>query len=377
MRKYLILLTSLLLFVSCSTSKSEHQEDPDAVAHHPLYAKGFDILEHKDYLEILLLNPWNYSEILARYYLINNDSAVTPDDGMRIIIPIEDAAITSVTQIEFFNLIGELNSIKASCSPELIYNSELQSRYKSGSLTSLGDAFHLNTEQLIALNSDIVFATLYNQSSAQQQLAEADMAKMVYDNEWTESSPLARAEWIKFIAAFYDKLELADSIFAEIDTSYQNARRLTASVSQPKSILVGGNYRGTWYMPGGQSYMGTLLKDAHTEYKYKNDTTTGSLSLSFETVLHGFSDVEVWLNAPAKTLDEIKSMDERHTLFAPYSSGNVYGFYKRLTTTGANDFWESAVAHPDVILKDLIWALYPEMVSEYEPVYIIKCGTSN
>jgi len=375
MRKYLVLLASLLLFLSCSTSKSEHQEDPDAVVHHPLYAKGFDILEHYNYLEIILFNPWNYSEILARYYLVGNDSTSTPDDGMRVRIPVDNVAITSVTQIEFLNLIGELNSIKASCSPELIYNEELKSLYQSGGLTSLGDAFHLNTEQLIALNSDVVFATLYNQSSVQQQLADAGIARMVYDNEWTESSPLARAEWIKFIAAFYGKLDIADSLFAELDSSYQQTSLLPASVAQPKSILVGGNYRGTWYMPGGQSYMGTLLKDAHADYKYANDTTTGSLSLNFETVLHEFSGVEVWLNAPAKTLGEMKSMDERHSLFAPFSSGEVYGFYNRLTDTGANDFWESGVAHPDIILKDLIWALYPELLSEYEPVYIIKCGT--
>lgn len=377
MRRLFTAILVLLLLTGCASENKQHQEDGNALARHPRYAEGFDILEHENFVEILLFNPWNHSEILTRYYLVEYDSITTPDDGMKIRIPVSEVVLTSVTQIEFLNLLGLLGSVEATCSPELIYNKELRTKYETGKLKSLGDAFHLNTERLMALKPDIVFATLYNSSSTQQQLAEANASHTVYNNEWTEASPLARAEWIKFMAAFYGKQDEADSIFCSIDSSYQEAKRLTASVERQKSVMTGGNYRGTWYMPGGKSYMGTLLKDAHADYKYANDKTTGSLTLSFETVLHDFANVDVWLHAPANTLGELRSMDERHTLFAPFSSREVYGFYKRLTDTGANDFWESAVAHPDMILRDIIWALYPELLPEYEPVYIIKCGTSN
>lgn len=367
------ILAALVLF-GCVGKSKEHDSDGEATARHPLYAKGFDILEHKSFIEILIYNPWNHSEILTRYYLVEEDSVATPDDGMKVKVPVDEVAVTSVTQIEFIRMLEELESVKASCSPELIYNGELRRRHEKGELLSLGDAFNLNTERLIALNADVVFATLYNQTTAQQQMAEAGISRMVYDNEWTEATPLARAEWIKFMAAFYGKLEIADSIFAVIDSSYRETCSLTASVPTKKSVMLGGNYRGTWYMPGGNSYMGTLVRDAGATYKYASDTTTGSLALNFETVLHEFSGVDAWLNAPASTMGEIRSMDERHTLFAPYKTGEVYGFYKRLTDTGANDFWESGVAHPDVILRDMIWALYPEMMEGYEPIYIIKCG---
>lgn len=377
MRRIVAAILITLVLAGCGEAEKQHRDDSDAIARHPRYAKGFDILQHENFVEILLFNPWNCNEILTQYFLITDDSISTPDDGMRVTVPVRKVAITSVTQIEFLNMLGLLGTVEASCSPELIYNEDLHHSYETGKLTSIGDAFNLNTEQLMALKPDIVFATLYNSSSIQQQMTEANATHTVYDNEWTEASPLARAEWIKFMAAFYDRLDEADSIFAVIDSSYQQAKRLASSVNQKKSVMTGGNYRGTWYMPGGNSYMGTLLKDAHASYKYATDTTTGSLTLSFEKVLHEFAAVDVWLHAPAKTMGEIRSMDERHTLFAPFSSGEVYGFYKRLTATGANDFWESAVAHPDLILYDLIWALYPELLPEYEPTYLIKCGMSN
>jgi len=375
-RLFVVILVSLVMF-GCENTSKQHCDYGDVTARHPIYAKGFDILEHENFIEILLYNPWNNSKILTRYYLVDNDSTLTPDDGMRVTVPVDEVAITSVTQIEFLNMLNVLGTVRASCSPELIYNRELHERYEKRKLESLGDAFNMNIEQIMALDADVVFATLYNQSSVQQQVSEASASNIVYDNEWTEATPLARAEWIKFIGAFYNKLDVADSIFAVIDSSYNEAKKLAASAEIHKSVMVGGNYRGTWYMPSGNSYMGTLIKDAHADYKYANDTATGSLALNFETVLNAFSSADVWLNAPASTLNEIKSMDERHTLFAPYSSGEVYGFYKRLTPSGANDFWESAVAHPDIILKDIIWALYPEMLSDYEPTYIIKCGISN
>lgn len=374
MRRIVAAIFVFFLLVGCSSESKQHREDDISIACHPQYAEGFDIYKHEDFVEILLYNPWKHSEILTRYYLVEYDSIATPDDGMKIHIPVSEVALTSVTQIEFLNMLGLLGTVKATCSPELIYNKELRTKHESGKLKSLGDAFHLNTERLMALKPDIVFATLYNSGSTQQQLTEANASHIVYNNEWTESSPLARAEWIKFMAAFYGKMDEADSIFNVIDSSYREVKRLAASVKQQKRVMTGGNYRGTWYMPGGKSYMGTLLKDAHAYYEFASDTTTGSLTLSFETVLHKFANVDVWLHAPAKTLSELKSMDERHALFASYSSGEVYGFYNRLTATGANDFWESAVAHPDMILRDIIWALHPELLPEYEPVYIIKCG---
>lgn len=377
MRQFVAAILMALVLYGCVGSGTQHHDDGNAIARHPRYAKGFDILQHDNFVEILLFNPWNSSEILTRYFLITDDSIATPEDGLRVMIPVKDVAITSVTQIEFLNLLDELESVEASCSPELIYNDELKKRYENGELTSIGDAFNLNTEQLIALKSDVVFATLYNNSSIPQHLAEANATNTVYDNEWTEATPLARAEWIKFVAAFYGKMDEADSIFAVIDSSYQEAKQLASSVRKRKKVMTGGNYRDTWYMPGGRSYMGTLLKDAHAIYRYSKDTTTGSLALSFEKVLHEFANVDVWIHAPAKTMSELKLMDERHTLFAPFSSGEVYGFYNRLTPKGANDFWESAVAHPDMILYDLIWALYPELLPEYEPIYILKCETSN
>ena len=137
--------------------------------------------------------------------------------------------------------------------------------------------------------------------------------------------------------------------------------------------MVGGNFKGTWYVPSGNSYMGRAFADAGANYFYKNETSSSvSLGLNFETILNNFHDADVWLNAPTVSLDALMQMDSRHNLFRSAREGRVFGFHARTLPDGANDFWESAVARPDLVLKDLIWALHPNLLPEYQPTYILK-----
>ena len=194
---------------------------------------------------------------------------------------------------------------------------------------------------------------------------------MVSINEWKEKTPLGRAEWIKLYGEFFNQRAQADSIFLRIKTDYLEAKKLVLSQKHKPSVMLGANYKGTWYMPGGLSYMATLLKDAGASYFYADDTHTGSVSLTFENVLHDFNQTDVWLNAPVASLSALLALDERHNLFKPTQDHNVFGLYKKVNAQGANDFWESGVTRPDLVLKDFIWALYPKTMTDYTPTYII------
>lgn len=337
------------------------------------YAQGFDVFYGDDYKAVVVYNPWKAGEVQQVYYLVEDKSVEVPNDGMKVVVPVEQIAISSCTHVEFLNLLGEINSVAGACTPHLIYNSDIRARYAEGLIQPLGDAHNVNLEQLVHLRPDIYVAASYNQQDEQAKRLQQSGVRLVFNNEWTEQSVLARAEWIKFMAAFYNKEQLADSIFAGIEADYLEAVAIAQSVENKPAVMAGGNFKGTWYMPSGASYMGRLFADAGADYFYKNDTSTNaSLALNFETVLGNFHDVDVWLNAPTTTLSALMQMDERHGLFRAAREGRVFGFYGRTLPDGANDFWESAVARPDLVLKDLIWALHPQLLPDYEPTYIIK-----
>jgi len=362
----------LFLFFSCTP---KHTDNTTATATDSLqlkYAEGFDIFYHKNYKEVLVYSPWKKGEVYARYYLVTDNKTATPGDGQKVAVPLKSLAATSVTHFEFLSLLGELNSLSAVCSPHLIYNAAIRKRFGAGELTDLGDAFNVNVEKTMQLKPDGVMMSGYNQNDPYSERISKAGIPVILNVEWMETSLLARAEWIKFMAAFYNKEKVADSIFKVVSTSYETIRAKAAAVKNKTAVMAGNSFRGTWYMPSGRNYMAKLYTDAGAEYFYKNDTTAGSLPLNMETVLKNFSLCTVWLNCNYNSLEELKNADSKHMLFEAFKKGNVYNFNKRLLPSTANDFWESAVARPDLLLSDVIAILHPELLPGYELTYAAK-----
>ena len=120
-------------------------------------------------------------------------------------------------------------------------------------------------------------------------------------------------------------------------------------------------------MPGGQSYLGQFLRDGKADYYWFSDSTSGSIPLSFEVVFDKQGEADIWFGpGQCKTLEDLKNLDDRYTLFKPYKTGNVFCYTKRMNSRGANDWFESGVMQPDVVFKDVIKILHPELLPDHE-----------
>lgn len=365
------IITTLLLFSCTNTTEKQSETNIPNSVETPKYANGFTIEYYDDYSVLNILNPWNLNEIQEKIY-VTKDKTLDKKDGIVIQAPIKNIAISSCTHIEFINLLNKIDIIKGICNPELIYNDTIQQLYKKNKIINLGDAFNINIEQLLLLNPDGIMLSTYNKQDNNTKKLDQCGIKQLFNNEWTESTLLGRAEWIKYFGILLDKKSEADSIFSIIEKNYLYAKQISQQVKHKKTVMVGSNYKGTWYVPGGKSYMGQLLKDAGADYYYANTDEKQSIPLNFEIVLEKFHDADVWLNAPTSTMEELYATDSRHKLFKAAQNNNVYAFLAKSNSTGANDFWESGIAHPDLLLKDIIWALYPDILNNYTPNYILK-----
>ena len=373
MKKILLIIIGIFVLVSCNNKSSNNKTVKQPLTQKLLnYATGFAVNNFEDYKEVIVFSPWKKGEIYARYYLVKDIKTKTPNDGEKIKIPLKTLASTSVTHLEFLSLLDEIQTFTGVCSPALIYNSELQKNIQAGKITDLGDAFSLNVEKTLVLKPEALMTSGFNQADAAAQRIGQAGIPVIFNNEWMETSLLGRAEWIKFVAVFYNKEQLADSIFTDIEKRYNKLKYRALNVSKKPKIMAGNNFRGTWYMPAGQSFMGQLFRDAGGDYFYANDTTTGSLPLNLETVLKNFAETDVWLNVNFSTIDELIKADSKHALFHPVIARQVYNFNMRLLPSSANDFWESAVARPDLLLGDVIAILHPELLPDYEFVYAEK-----
>jgi iron complex transport system substrate-binding protein len=178
-----------------------------------------------------------------------------------------------------------------------------------------------------------------------------------------EESPLGRAEWIKFTAAFLGKSAEADSSFAVVDSSYRALAALARTAKRRPTVFVGAPFGGAWWMASGRTYVGRLLADAGGDYLWAADTTRGSLNLDMEAVLGRAANADFWINAGEwKDLADAERKDPRNALFKAWKDGHVYTNDAIRCDAGGRDFFETGSSRPDWILADLIHILHPELL---------------
>jgi iron complex transport system substrate-binding protein len=374
MRFYWLAACCISVLVSCGHaqhSETEAGAKPDSVLK-PKYATGFVIEYYRNYKAVTVFNPWKKGAVQAKYFITNHKEVGTPDVSKTVVAPVHSIAATSATHYAYIAALNELSSVTGISSPQLVYNPDLIRQCKAGGTIDLGDAFSLNVEKTLALHPQFVMMSSYNQADvAADRIARAGIP-VVFNNEWMETSPLGRVEWIKFVAAFYNKERDADLIFNRVERGYLKMKALARRAQKCPGVMIGGNFKGTWYVPSGKGFMGNLLADANVRYRFAADTTTGSIPINFEQALQRFADADIWLNCAAKNLKGLLQSDVRYGLFRAYKQKQVYTLDNRINASGGNDFWEGGVLHPDLILADFIKIVHPELLPGYRLFYMAK-----
>jgi len=284
------------------------------------YAKHFTVAAHENFKIVVVNNPWKAGDTLTSYALYPKGTAA-PNIAwadFKIQVPIDEVVATSSPHIGLVGLVNELDKITGVADDRYIYNASLYDRVSKGEVAQVGSLKDSNLEVLLDLSPDLVMKTGYdNVRNEDARLIEAGVP-VSYNVEWMETNMLARAEWVKYIGAFFNKDQEADSIFRHIEKEYLRALQVTANINYRPSIMTGNNFKGTWYMPGADSYLTKLIDDAGGDYYYKNEKSVGSLPLSFEVVLDNFMEADYWLGVRAESLKELEMMDERYILFKAF-----------------------------------------------------------
>lgn len=324
---YTVLCTLMLLcFAGCGKQPAGQGSVPAGNK----YAEGFQITQTDTGVVVEVFQP--YQRLCVRE-------------------PLRRLGTMSTVQVGFLYALDAMDCLVAVCNPELIYTPV------KGDEIDLGDSMKPSAERTLQAGLDALLAVNYGQYD---NLEATRLEKLgvftIYINEWQEHSPLARAEWIRVLGALTGKLHEADSIFQKVETQYINLKSQISNLKSTK-IMSGNNFRGTWYVPSGKNYLAYLFKDACADYPFYDDERETSIPLTIEETLHYFHDADVWVGAGGNSLAELAEMDEKHTWFKAYKDGRVYNWRKQRLPSGANNFWERGVVHPEEMLEDVIHIL--------------------
>ncbi len=335
------------------------------------YAQGFSVVNHPLYKEVFVFHPLSGDTMMT--YITTAAGTVLPDSilskGKRVEVPIKSIACLSTTQVASLEALEFRDKLVGCSSPEYIWDKTLAQKIADGQVQEIGRGMNINTEKIVALKPDALMQSFMDKTDVDGNLSNLGIV-LLYNNEWKEPNLLGRAEWIKFTALFLGRERMADSIFNAVEANYYAVKEVAAKAKKQPSVMYGYDYKGTWYLPQSETYVAQIFRDANVSFKDAG-AGNGSTPTSFEKVYEMYHDAEYWLSNQTQvgTLEAFLSSNERYANFSAVKKRQVYTNNKRENARGGNDYWESGVNRPDILLKDVVKILHPELFPDYETVY--------
>jgi len=371
---YSIILSVIVFSCNNRTQEVKDEEEGKTSDIELQYAKGFSIKKNEVSKFVNIKNPWQGAEnVEYKYQLIHkSDSLVKTLSSFQVIrTPIERVICLSTTHIGFLDVLNETESIVAVSGAKYVNNLKLRDKIETNKLQDVGYDNSLNYELIASLKPDLVisFGISGQVAGYNQKLNDLGIQTMIIA-EYLEMHPLGKLEWLKLIAALFEKEELAQRYFDKKVKSYNSLTSITKNVENKPDVLLGLPWKGTWYVPGGNSFLAKMIEDAGGNYIWKDNDARESLPLGIESIFAKASEADVWINTGTiNHREKILDIDNRFKDFAPYNQGKIYNNNLQLNQNGGNNYWEKGLIEPDVILKDLIKIFQPKLLPNHKLVY--------
>ena len=351
------------LCLSCKDTKKNETIQQTTL----LYAKRFNIKKEKDFTVLELYGNKSNTEVTASFVLYKAEKPTYTKEAYFIKVPVSKVACMSSVYTTMMEQLNVHNTIIAIDNVDYYNNPFIKEKVAQHNIAELSKGPNVEVEKTMALKPDLMltFGMGNPKKDVDTKLLEANIPVAI-SLDHLEETPLARYEWIKFIACFFGKETLADSLFTVSEKKYAALKTLTKTAAKKPKVLTEIKYGDVWYVPAGKSYIANLINDAGGDYFWKDEQQTGSLPLSFEVVYAKAKDVDVWINQyNVNAKKELISYDERYALFNAFKTGQLYNNNKIQNGKGFSNYWEDGISHPDEVLADLIHILHPELLPSH------------
>ena len=405
MKKLYILLcgaTVALLMAACQGGKTAAADAEAGDTLEMKYAKLLTIVKHGDgeeasdeaegidyqYAEAIIANPWKAGTILHRYILIpkgkEGDKTVAMlarrrSTGARcttdtVRTPVESNLVFTAPHCQLLTELGCQNAITGVCDKDYINIPDIKSRAQADAkvahpIMDCGSSMQPDIERIIALHPEALLISPFENSGGYGKLDKLRIP-VIETADYMETSPLGRAEWIKLYGLLLGSSK-ADSLFSAIEKEYLQLKAEAAKLPLGLSILTERKTGNVWYVPGGKSTMGILLRDAHARYIFADDTHSGSLSMSPEQIIAKGNQVDVWafkyFGGNALTKQDLLAEYQGYQALKAFQTGTVYE-----TDTSCEPYFELTSFHPEILLREFIILSHPEAGDKFGKLRFYK-----
>ena len=381
MRKELFAFLIIIIgvFTSCNHSQTRLEASGGDTVRFE-YARHLKIVKYQGYSIATLTDPWKQGKILHTYALVPKGKAgdevckaFSSDNNQEVTIvrtPITRSVVfTTVHCALLYDLKAE-SAIKGVCDLQYISIPDIQQRAKlpisdAHHVVDCGNSMSSNVEKIIDLKPEAIMVSPFENSGGYGKLDKLHIP-LIEMADYMEESSLGRAEWMKFYGMLFGREKAADSLFNEVKSNYEQLKQKAQTAKQTRSVFTEKMMGNVWYVPGGRSVIGGLLQDARARYVFANDTHSGSVALSFESVLDRASKADIWLfkyNEHPSTLQELLKENAGYGEFKAVKTHQVFA-----CDCTRQPYYEEVSFHPDRLLSDVIQIIHPD-IAGFAPMH--------
>lgn len=364
---FLILVSLILLLAGCHRNKISETHEGKEIRFD--YAKLIRVWECDGFKKMEIRNPWDTTCLLQTYLLVDKTKEIPANcpDGVVVRVPLEKSAVFTTVHCSLIEELGAVNSISGICELEYITNPNIISLTQSGKIVDFGSSMSPDIEKIITVSPDAILLSPFNNSGGHGGLDKLGIP-IVECADYMESDPLGRAEWIKLYGMLFGKESEADSIFSKVTETYtQIEKEAQQETGSHPSLLYGLDNGGSWFIPGGKSYMAKMFASAGANYIFGETTHSGAEPFAFETVYDKGCNADIWLILGTEVADKTYKDLQRFSNFKSYKEKRVYA-----CNTTKTSFFDEIPFHPERLLKDLYVIFHSEKyddVNEYLHYY--------
>ena len=363
----------ILALVACGQTRgksadAEGKPTVDSV-YVPRYAKGFRVTYRSDSVRLVdIQEPMKADAPVEHFALIPHGQQADdiPQDYTIIRTPVRRIVCMTTPQLKAFSLMDAYDCVVATSNTRRMQDPEWLARLDDGRVKRIGIEGNFNAEIVMATNPELILVSPHRRGGY-EVLAETGAPLMPY---WAfnETSALGLSEWIRLSGLLIGKEQEAIALFAGMEQEYNHWKDVALRAGRRPTVMSGELRAGNWYVAGGQSFYARLFADAGADYFYKEDKRTGGVILDFETVYAQAHDVEFWrvMNGfpGVFTYEALEAADRRYADFRAFRERKV--IYCNLEYA---PLYENMTGIPHILLKDMIKAMHPELLPDYEPQY--------
>ena len=342
---------------------------------------GLDTLYAPKYSKRFVLYKYGESSILSireadstyKHIFLSRNGQAAPNgfEGRTIFIPLQRVICMSTTHIAMLEKIGQLDKIVGISGCQYVTSPKVRESLEQEKIRDIGYESGLNYElaTIMRPNAIFVYGTQGDNAASTQKMTELGLPTL-YLYEYLENDPLGKAEWLIAMSEMFDSRPLAESIFQEVEQNYKEVKSLITEEIRRPTVMLNSPWRDTWFVPGDRSYIVKLLNDAGGDYICKGYDSELSRSISTEQAFVLCGKADFWLcPSEANSISYLLTNNPRFADIPAVKNNRVFNNNRITTPMGGSDFWESGTINPDVILKDLIRILHPQLLPKHKLNY--------